>query len=94
MIRYMLAFLAAGVLIGSVRADTGTGPDPKEVQAVLNKAYGPPSFSDDVLTDVSGFRGVLGAFRFHDDGTNERALAVCRVAPSGGEVLSPAPSQF
>jgi ABC-type branched-subunit amino acid transport system substrate-binding protein len=61
---------------------------------VLNKTYGPGSFSDDVLTDPSGFRGILGAFRFHDDGTNERALGVCRVAPSGGEVLSPVPSQF
>src|SRR5262249_5690525 len=61
---------------------------------VLGKTYGPGSFSDDVLTNPSGFLGILGAFRFHHDGTTERALGVARVAPSGGEVLSPAPGQF
>jgi squalene-hopene/tetraprenyl-beta-curcumene cyclase len=36
--RFVLALLVAGTAIGSVRADSGAGPDPKELQAVLNKA--------------------------------------------------------
>jgi hypothetical protein len=33
-------------------------------------------------------------FRFRLDGTNERGLAVLRVAPSGGQAVSPAPKTF
>ena len=42
----------------------------------------------------SGFAGIDGIFRFRPDGTNERGLAVLRVAPSGGQVVSPAPRSF
>jgi hypothetical protein len=33
-------------------------------------------------------------FRFRTDGTNERGLAVLRVAPGGGQVVNPAPKSF
>ena len=36
-------------------------------------------FSQDVLTNPSGFAGIDGLFRFRPDGTNERGLAVMRV---------------
>jgi hypothetical protein len=47
-----------------------------------------------VLTSNSGFAGIDGVFRFRQDGTNERGLAVLRVTPSGGQVVSPAPKSF
>jgi len=47
-----------------------------------------------VLTNSSGFTGIDGLFRFRADGTNQRGLAVMRVSPSGGQVISPAPKAF
>jgi hypothetical protein len=47
-----------------------------------------------VLTNPSGFAGIDGVFRFRLEGTNERGLAVLRVTPSGGQVISPAPKSF
>jgi branched-chain amino acid transport system substrate-binding protein len=62
--------------------------------AALVKTQGAQRFSEQVLTNASGFAGIDGVFRFRTDGTNERGLAVLRVAPSGGQVISPAPKSF
>ena len=62
--------------------------------AALVKTQGPQRFSEQVLTGSSGFAGIDGVFRFRTDGTNERGLAVLRVAPGGGQVISPAPKAF
>lgn len=62
--------------------------------AALVKTQGPQRFSDQVLTNASGFAGIDGVFRFRPDGPNERGLAVLRVTPSGGQVVSPAPHSF
>ncbi len=51
-------------------------------------------FTAEMLTNASGFAGIDGIFRFKNDGTNERGLAVLRVTPSGGEIVSPAPKSF
>ena len=48
--------------------------------AALARTQGPQRFSPDVLTSPSGFAGIDGLFRFRPDGTNERGLAVMRVA--------------
>jgi branched-chain amino acid transport system substrate-binding protein len=68
--------------------------DAVSLVAALVKTQGPQRFSEQVLTNNSGFSGVDGIFRFRADGTNERGLAVLRVAPSGGQVISPAPKAF
>ena len=47
-----------------------------------------------MLTNASGFAGIDGVFRFRPDGTNERGLAVMRVTPNGGQIVSPAPKTF
>jgi branched-chain amino acid transport system substrate-binding protein len=62
--------------------------------AALVKTQGAQRFSEQVLTNASGFAGIDGVFRFRTDGSNERGLAVLRVAPSGGQVVSPAPKSF
>jgi ABC-type branched-subunit amino acid transport system substrate-binding protein len=62
--------------------------------AALVKTQGTQGFSDAVLTNPSGFSGIDGLFRFRADGANERGLAVFRVSPTGGQVLSPPPRAF
>jgi branched-chain amino acid transport system substrate-binding protein len=62
--------------------------------AALTKTQGPQRFSEGVLTNGSGFTGIDGLFRFRADGTNQRGLAVLRVAPSGGQIISPSPKSF
>ena len=62
--------------------------------AALVKTQGAQRFSEQILTNSSGFAGIDGIFRFRPDGTNERGLAVLRVTPNGGQVVSPAPRTF
>jgi ABC-type branched-subunit amino acid transport system substrate-binding protein len=62
--------------------------------AALVKTQGEQRFSEQVLTGASGFAGIDGIFRFRPDGTNQRGLAVLRVAPNGGQVVSPSPRAF
>ena len=57
--------------------------------AALVKTQGAARFSQQVLTNPSGFTGIDGLFRFRPDGTNERGLAVLRVATSGAQIVSP-----
>ena len=64
------------------------------VAALVKQQPGPQRFSEQTLTSPSGFAGIDGVFRFRTDGTNERGLAVLRVAPSGSQVISPAPRAF
>ena len=62
--------------------------------AALVKTQGQQRFSEQVLTNASGFAGIDGIFRFRPDGTNDRGLAVMRVAPGGAQMVSPAPKSF
>jgi branched-chain amino acid transport system substrate-binding protein len=62
--------------------------------AALVKTQGTQRFSQQVLTNPSGFTGIDGLFRFRQDGTNDRGLAVLRVTATGTQVISPAPKAF
>ena len=62
--------------------------------AALVKTQGVQRFSEQVLSNPSGFSGIDGIFRFRADGTNERGLAVLRVTGQGAAVISPAPKTF
>jgi branched-chain amino acid transport system substrate-binding protein len=62
--------------------------------AALIKTQGPKRFSEEVLTNPSGFTGIDGLFRFKPDGTSQRGLAVLRVSPSGGQVIAAPPKAF
>lgn len=68
--------------------------DATALVAALVKTQGQQRFTEEVLTNPSGFAGIDGIFRFKADGTNERGLAVLRVGPSGGQVISPPPKSF
>ena len=62
--------------------------------AALTKTQGDRRFAADVLANTSGFNGIDGLFRFRRDGVNQRGLAVMKVAPTGGQIISPAPRSF
>ena len=64
------------------------------VAALSRVNSGGPRFSPEVLTNVSGFTGIDGLFRFRSNGTNERGLAVLRVAAGGGQIASASPKSF
>lgn len=88
--------------VGRYRARFGQEPvrtatlayDAVALIAALVKTQGPQGITDTVLTNASGFAGIDGVFRFRQDGTNERGLAILRVTPNGGQVVSPPPKTF
>jgi len=62
--------------------------------AALARTQGPQRFSSEVLTNPSGFAGIDGLFRFRADGTNERGLAVMKVASGGPQPVAGSPKSF
>jgi len=62
--------------------------------AALARTQGGQRFAPEVLTNASGFAGIDGLFRFRTDGTNERGLAVMRVASGGGQPVAGSPKSF
>ena len=62
--------------------------------AALARTQGPQRFSPEVLTNPSGFAGIDGLFRFRQDGSNERGLAVMRVTTGGGVPVAGSPKSF
>jgi hypothetical protein len=62
--------------------------------AALARTQGAQRFSQDVLTNPSGFSGIDGLFRFRPDGTNERGLAVMRVGNGSGVAVAGSPKSF
>jgi substrate-binding family protein len=68
--------------------------DAVTLAAALARNGGPAPFSQAALTNVSGFNGADGVFRFRADGTNERGLAVMEIDDGAAKVISPAPRTF
>jgi len=64
------------------------------VITLVNAIGGTDVFSHDNLTNVNGFAGVNGVFRFTEDGITERALAVMEMTEFGPAVIDPAASSF
>lgn len=66
------------------------------VSLVALLANGTPyhRFTLRALTDPNGFSGVNGIFRFRQDGSVERGLAVLGVDAAGFTLISPAPTTF
>jgi hypothetical protein len=62
--------------------------------AALGRTQGPQRFAAETLTNPSGFAGIDGLFRFRSDGTNQRGLAVMRVASGGGQPVAGSPKSF
>ncbi len=70
----------------------GLGYDAASLAALM--AAEGTGYTSERLTDPEGFLGVDGLFRFREDGTIERGLAVYTVRRGGFDVLDPAPEAF
>lgn len=68
--------------------------DAMALVALLAKGRPYERFTEAALTDPSGFSGVDGIFRFRDNGSAERGLAILEVSPGGFRVVDPAPTAF
>jgi branched-chain amino acid transport system substrate-binding protein len=68
--------------------------DAVTLAAALGRNGGPDPFNQAALTNISGFNGADGVFRFRADGTNERGLAVMEIGDGAAKVISPAPRSF
>src|SRR5204862_4088636 len=66
--------------------------DAAALAAVLGKSGEP--FSHDAILNPSGITGVVGLFRFTQQGVVQRGLAVLEIEPQGKHVVSPAPRNF
>ena len=56
--------------------------------ANLAKANGLRRITNEMLINPSGFSGINGKYRFLKDGTNQTELAILRVTPAGGKIIS------
>lgn len=68
--------------------------DAVALMAALARTQGAQRFAPETLTNPSGFAGIDGLFRFRSDGTNERSLAVMKVASGGGTPVAGSPKSF
>jgi len=68
--------------------------DAVSLAGALARGGGPDPFSLQALTNVNGFNGADGVFRFRSDGWNERGLAVMEIDNNAAVVVSPAPRSF
>jgi hypothetical protein len=62
--------------------------------AALSKQQGSQRFASETLTNPSGFAGTDGLFRFRPDGSNERGLAIMKVASGGPTPVAGSPKSF
>jgi ABC-type branched-subunit amino acid transport system substrate-binding protein len=62
--------------------------------AITLSRQGGGSFPSQALHDPNGFDGVDGIFRFREDGTVQRGLAVLEIRQGGAVVVDQPPSRF
>jgi branched-chain amino acid transport system substrate-binding protein len=86
--RYQAKFNSEPARLATLAYDAVT------LAAALAHNGGADAFNQAALTNISGFNGADGVFRFRADGTNERGLAVMEIAEDGAKVISPAPRSF
>lgn len=70
------------------------GYDAMTLVAALQYANRPDLFSADALMEPRGFKGTDGAFRFTDEGTAERNLAIMEVGARSFRIIDEAPDIF
>lgn len=70
------------------------GYDAVALLSALTSQTTPNKFNKNALLDPAGFIGVAGAFRFRNDGSNERLLSVYEITEGKAIEISPAADHF
>src|ERR1700734_1326328 len=86
--RYQAKFNSEPARLATLAYDAVT------LAAAVGRDGGPDPFNQAALTNISGFNGADGVFRFRADGTNERGLAVIEIGDGDAKLISPAPRSF
>jgi ABC-type branched-subunit amino acid transport system substrate-binding protein len=86
--RYQAAFGSAPFRAATLAYDATS------LASGLSARFGDRRFSAEVLTNPSGFIGIDGAFRFLQNGLNERGLAIYQIDRGTVTVIDPAPRTF
>ena len=86
--RYQAAFGAAPQRTATLAYDATS------LAAGLASRFGDQRFSAQTLTNPNGFIGVDGAFRFLQNGLNQRGLAVYEIKGGQAVIVDPAPKSF
>ena len=86
--RYQAAFGAAPSRTATLAYDATS------LAAGLTARFGDQRFSEQTLTNPSGYIGLDGAFRFLSNGLNQRGLAVYQIANGKAVLVDPAPRTF
>lgn len=86
--RYQAAFGAAPSRTATLAYDATS------LAAGLASRFGDQRFSQQTLTNPNGFIGVDGAFRFLQNGLNQRGLAVYEIKGGQAVIVEPAPKTF
>lgn len=73
---------------------TTLGYDAMALVATLVRTKKMPDYSAQTLTNMEGFLGLDGIFRFRENGLVERGLAVYEVTRRGFKIIDPAPTDF
>jgi ABC-type branched-subunit amino acid transport system substrate-binding protein len=69
--------------------------DAASLAVALYREHGAEGYNAKIVSQPSGFAGLMGLFRFRRDGSTERGLGVFRVNSAIGlQVLSPLPIKF
>ncbi len=68
--------------------------DAVSLAIALSRSQGSQRYSENVLTNPSGFNGADGIFRFKADGSSERGLSVLEIGGGAAKIISPAPRSF
>ncbi len=89
--RYRTTFRAAPPRIATLAYDAVTLV---ATMAKMNTNADASPFTSDVFADSKGYSGIDGIFRFREDGTAERGLAILRITRQGFETVSAAPQSF
>lgn len=86
--RYQAAFGQAPIRTATLSYDATS------LAAGLAGRFGAERFSDQTLTTPNGFIGIDGAFRFLQNGTNQRGLAVYQINRGTAQLIEAAPKTF
>jgi ABC-type branched-subunit amino acid transport system substrate-binding protein len=86
--RYQTAFGTAPSRTASLAYDATS------LAAGLASRFGADRFTEQTLTNPNGFIGVDGAFRFLQNGLNQRGLAVFEIQNGQAVIVDPAPKSF